>query len=70
MVTRINKTLAFGEKLKRLREAAGLSVSQLAVAAGVQRQSIYRFEDGANKPTADVLFRLADALKVSAEELR
>lgn len=46
------------------------SEEQLARAAGVSRSVICKLENGANvNPTAEVTFRLADALNVDVREL-
>ena len=62
---------SFGQIVKRLREAAGLTGAQLATKAGVSRQFIQKLESGTqNDPKFTVVCRLADALGVAVEELR
>lgn len=59
-------------KLKQIREAAGLSQSQLANSAGVNIKSIQGYEQGErdiNKAQALTLYQIAKALNVSMENL-
>lgn len=59
-----------GQRIKKKREERGLSVPDLAKTIGISRQAMYDIESGATKsPTADTLFRLADALGANAREL-
>ena len=55
--------------LRRFREAAGVSQSELAEQAGVSRQLIGAAEAGRNTPRVDAGLALAEALGVSVEEL-
>lgn len=52
----------FAARLRRLRDQAGLSVSQLAKKSGLHRQSIYKLEAGQIAPTLAAAVRLAHAL--------
>lgn len=56
-----------GHQLYRLRIKRGLSI--IAVAKMVERagSSIYHWENGSDKPNAQSIFRLANALQVSTE---
>lgn len=57
-------------KLRRLREAAGLSLRSLAGYSGVDVSVISRIEAGAIRyPTTETLNRLATTLEVDPEEL-
>lgn len=58
-----------GEELRRARENAGMTQEQLAHTAGVDRSYISQLERDLKSPTLDMLFRLCDALDVSASEL-
>src|SRR5262245_35674793 len=58
-----------GQRLKRLREAAGLSQHQLAAAAGVQVASLQNWEQDRRSPNVRVVRRLANALGVSTDQL-
>ena len=57
----------YGARLARLREAAGLSQSELARALGVQPGAINHIEAGRVLPRADKLRALALALGVNPE---
>ena len=61
--------MAFGEELQRLREAAGLSQSELAGRAGLSLRSVQNWEQGHRKPKADALLALSKPLKVPVETL-
>jgi transcriptional regulator with XRE-family HTH domain len=53
------------EGMKTVREAATMSVKELAEAAGVHRSYVYMLESGdRTNPSRDVLLRLAKALDV------
>jgi transcriptional regulator with XRE-family HTH domain len=52
-----------------LREARGLSQSQMAKIAGVPRPTWANLESGSANPTLSVLLKIASALQVSLEEL-
>ena len=55
--------------LKSIRKARGLSQSQLAKLAGVQRQAIYDLESGRYMPNTSVALRLAKHLNCKVEDL-
>lgn len=60
----------FGAKLKKYRVAAGLTQGQLAEISGVSRKQISDFEMEIQKnPKAETLSKLANAFKISIEEL-
>ncbi len=56
-------------RLKRLREAAGLSQSQAALAAGVPVATYQSWEHGRRTPLFDAAAKVAVALGVSLDEL-
>jgi transcriptional regulator with XRE-family HTH domain len=58
-----------GSFIKAQREAAQVSVRQLAEKAGVSNPYLSQIERGLRKPSAEVLSQLAKALRVSAEVL-
>src|SRR5215213_3426874 len=58
-----------GTFIRMQREAAQVSVRQLAEKAGVSNPYLSQIERGLRKPSADVLQQIAKALRVSAEVL-
>jgi transcriptional regulator with XRE-family HTH domain len=58
-----------GSFIRTQREAAQVSVRQLAEKAGVSNPYLSQIERGLRKPSADVLQQIAKALRVSAEVL-
>jgi len=69
MKVRSRMTVGFGERLATLRGARGLSQEELAEAAGVSRRMIAYYEAESDQPPGALLVDLAQALKVSADEL-
>ncbi|MRN57022.1 helix-turn-helix domain-containing protein [Paenibacillus monticola] len=60
----------FGDYLKQLREAKGLTINHLATAAGISGSQISRIENGLRGvPKPDTLRKIAQAIEVSYEEL-
>jgi transcriptional regulator with XRE-family HTH domain len=55
----------FAARLKRLREAAGISQVELAGRAGLHTYSIAKFEQGQREPSLESAQALAKALGVS-----
>lgn len=63
-------TNALGHYLRTHREAAGLSVRQLASRVGVDHGYLVRLEGGQkSNPSAELLYRLAEALELDNTEL-
>lgn len=60
---------AFGNKLFRLRKAAGLTQSELAAKVGVTNKAVSKWENGASKPTTTVVRKLAGVYGISVGEL-
>lgn len=58
-----------GSFIRTQREAAQVSVRQLAVRAGVSNPYLSQIERGLRKPSAEVLSQIAKALRLSAEVL-
>ena len=56
-----------GSFIRAQREAAQVSVRQLAAKAGVSNPYLSQIERGLRKPSAGVLNQIAKALRVSAE---
>jgi transcriptional regulator with XRE-family HTH domain len=59
----------FKDRFKQARTKKAISQSELAKIVGVHVTNISRYERGENKPTSEVLSKLADALDVSADYL-
>ncbi|WP_106477428.1 helix-turn-helix domain-containing protein [Phytohalomonas tamaricis] len=55
---------ALGRRITTLRQARELSLSALAVKAGVAKSNLSNLEQGRGNPTLDTLWRLAKQLKV------
>lgn len=64
-----NAPANLARNLKALRDAQGLTQSQLAGRAGVPRATLAHLETGAGNPTLLVTLRIASALNVTIEEL-
>lgn len=58
-----------GDYIREQRDQAQMSVRQLAAAAGVSNPYLSQIERGLRKPSAEILSRLAGALRISAESL-
>ncbi|MCW2961177.1 MAG: transcriptional regulator, family [Thermoleophilia bacterium] len=58
-----------GERVRRIREGAGLSQSQLATKAGISRTSLHMVEAGTGNPRYGTLLALADALGIGIHVL-
>lgn len=54
-----------GRNLQQLRQAKGVSLSQLALDAGIAKSNLSRLENGSGNPTLDTIWRLAVQLDVS-----
>lgn len=64
-----NAAQDIGSFIRSQREAAQVSLRQLAEKAGVSNPYLSQIERGLRKPSADVLNQIAKALRVSAEVL-
>lgn len=62
-------TLMLGSRIRKLREAANLTQTDLADKLGVTQAYIAMLESDAREPSLDVLRRLAKALKADVAEL-
>lgn len=60
--------MTVGEAMKKAREEAGLTVSNLSTLSGVATTNIYQYEKDINKPRVDTAEILADALGISIDE--
>lgn len=54
----------FADRLRELREAAGLTAYALAKKCGLTKQALYRLEEGSSEPTWQTVQLLAVALGV------
>lgn len=59
----------FGERLRDLRQAKGMTQQELAGRVGVSRRAIAYYESEGNTPIVSNLPKVAGALGVSLEEL-
>lgn len=65
-----NIEASFGSRLQQHRLQAGISTQkELAVAMGVQQQTVSRWEAGTSRPRAKDMFRLAQVLSIPLEDL-
>jgi len=64
-----NAAQDIGSFIRAQREAAQVSLRQLAEKAGVSNPYLSQIERGLRKPSAEVLNQIAKALRVSAEVL-
>jgi transcriptional regulator with XRE-family HTH domain len=62
--------ITLGQKLRTLRDAADLSLRELATKADVSAPFLSDIELGRRLPSPDVIERLAKVLSVDPEELR
>lgn len=61
--------MEFKERLKQLRTEKKVSQNELATSIGVHVTNISRYERGENKPTTEVLSKLANALDTTTDYL-
>ena len=59
----------FGEKIKDIRENAGLTQEQFAAKLNVTRQAISNWENNKNLPDIEMLILISDVFKISLDEL-
>jgi transcriptional regulator with XRE-family HTH domain len=62
-------TESFGQRLARLRKARGFTQTELGEILSVSQRVITYYERESGRPPAHLLPHLADALKVSVDEL-
>ena len=63
------KYIVIGNNIHMVREAAGISQTELANRIGSNKSAISRYENGMQKPSLDTLMRVADALDVDLIDL-
>ena len=54
-----------GNRIKRLRKELGISQKELAERIGVSNSRVSNWEQGINRPDADILSKLCSALQTS-----
>ena len=60
----------FGKKLRILRTRQGLTLRQLASTLGMGAHShLANIETGKNKPTAELIVKIADYFEISLDQL-
>ena len=64
-----NISTKLGQNMKRVRTKKGMSQGDIARALDVDRGYISNIENGKKNPTLATIQKLADALRVSADEL-
>ena len=66
----MNKCPCFGKVLRRLRHERGLSQEELAEKLDMSSHAhLCRLESGNKQPSLAMVFRIADALDIPAEEI-
>lgn len=61
--------MMIGNRIKQLRKQKKLTQHELAMAVGLDRTTITRYETGGTKITAEILPKIADALNVPIAKL-
>jgi transcriptional regulator with XRE-family HTH domain len=65
----MEEILQIGKNISRYRKKNGMTQLDLAVACGMEKNSIGRLETGRTNPTAKTLLKIAKALNVTLSEL-
>ncbi|WP_439622349.1 helix-turn-helix domain-containing protein [Gemmata sp.] len=60
--------VTFAQRLKELREAAGMTQYRLAQTSGLSKQTISQLEKGTNEPSWDTVRKLARALGIATDD--
>lgn len=58
-----------GSRIRKYREMAGLSQKELADKIGISNSRVSNWEQGINRPDADIIAEICRALKVSPSDL-
>ena len=59
----------FSERLKKLRTEKGLTQRDVAIVLGISPRNYWRYENGKNKPSSEVMAKLSNLLNVSTNYL-
>lgn len=70
MIDKATLLAAISANVSRLRKHTGLSQEALAELTGINRITLSCIENGRMMPSSLLLYTLADALRVSADDLR
>ena len=65
----MDTAVAFGNVLRRLRIEAGLTQEQLGFEADLRRSYVSILELGQQQPSLTTILKVAEGLKISAQEL-
>ena len=65
----MDRKALFGKRIQEIRKARELSQEEVAERVGISAQYVSNIERGKENPTLDMLFSLADALKVGLADL-
>ena len=66
---KIERSVAVGRQVRKLRKIKGMTQAQLARAAGILRPNLSRVESGKHRPSLETLEKIAAALKVPIVDL-
>ena len=58
-----------GERIRSLRDKAGLSLSALEAESGIPKATISKIENGHRNPRIETLVKIAQGLKVKLKDL-
>jgi transcriptional regulator with XRE-family HTH domain len=64
--------MALADQIRKAREKAGMTLDQLARAAGISKTYVWELEqdaEGTKKPSADLLLKIANALSITLADL-
>jgi transcriptional regulator with XRE-family HTH domain len=61
--------MPYGDKIKQLREAAGLKQLDIATAVGVSTQAVSKWETNKSEPDRDAIKILCELFKVTSDEI-
>ena len=62
--------MRYGERIKQLRKARGMSAEDLAEATGISPATIYRYENGSTgEPKSSMLRKIANTLNVDVWQI-